>query len=89
MIHESDIKSKDFSIALPAIVARISVITDLVSNGLDERAGVLPKDFFWGLGEILLDVERDLSAINEALYGSNGKEGSEPGTGKKEKGVIS
>jgi len=68
MIHESDIKSKDFSLELPCAVAKLQALaTGLMNTGfLDET---IESDQASGFGLILQDISIDLQTINEALHG--------------------
>lgn len=84
MIHQDDIKNKDFSEALPVTINKLHAISHLLQNESTHQNSDFGhcvegqdciNDFF-GLGYLLADIEDDLKRMNEALYGDN--EAKEP-----------
>ncbi len=62
MISESDIESKDFSLALPWAIDKLAALQTLLIQG-EGGDRVLA-----GVGCILADVVEELDTINKTLY---------------------
>ena len=76
MIDKDSIENKDFSIALPDLMAKIQFVGSSLINAAYTK-GFTPKDEFMnGCGLIMNEVFEDLHAINKALYPEKSKESS-------------
>lgn len=65
MIDQLNIETKDFSIALPRIISKISGFAMLLGSTATDH---LTNEEFWGLQGMLEDIVDDLKVINDALY---------------------
>jgi hypothetical protein len=69
MLLEDDVKRKDFSVALPAAIHKLRAVGGgILFEACDH--GQPPIEVLHGWHHIIHDIIDDLSAINEALYGS-------------------
>ena len=68
MIDKDSIETKDFSIELPDLMAKIQFIGSSFINAAYEKGFVPSDEFLHGSGLILNEVFRDLKLINKALY---------------------
>ena len=70
MINKYVLKSKDFALVLPEMIAKIQFIgSSLINAGITKE--FIQKDefiFMYGSGLILTEIFKDLELINKALY---------------------
>jgi hypothetical protein len=67
MIHEHDIKTKDFSCVLPTIIGKLNFIGLSLT---DKEAESLSGNALMGAGDLIVEIARDLEEVNNALYGN-------------------
>lgn len=70
MLTYTNYDSKDFSMELPEIIARLRALSSLCINSSDAEAE-MTTDLMKGLASILWDTGEELHKINEALYGTD------------------